>query len=98
MFQKQMKGAENFVSAATVRVIGLEEICYCEAASALIRYKYPSKKMNRNINIFLSASSVKTQSVSLLKENCVGCKKKHTHTCFFAAKTAAKKHQQKKIL
>lgn len=39
-----MKGAENFVFAATVRVIGLEEICYCEATRALIRKNIPPRR------------------------------------------------------
>lgn len=32
------KRAENFVFGTTARTMGLEEICYCETTSALIKY------------------------------------------------------------
>lgn len=35
------KRAENFVFGTTAGTMGLEEICYCEATSALMKYYLP---------------------------------------------------------
>lgn len=77
--------AENFILDTTARAIRLQEICCCEATSALMRYytSLQADAQNTQNKDFLGCqqcSNTKQTNASLLKQNCVLVVKRSVHT------------------